>query len=85
MPDDALMPWLPVPAQVVEEVGDDVQLAGLGYLVVYGLPTARSSTPRPNGENTTVRSGGTPARPLDVVERAVEEVAVAGELFDQVR
>ena len=59
MPDDALMPWLPVPAQVVEEVGDDVQVAGLGYLVVHVLPTARSSTPRPNGENTTVRSGGT--------------------------
>jgi hypothetical protein len=52
-----------VPAQLVEEVVDDVQFAGAGDLVVDVLAHRESSTPRPNGENTTGRSAGTVTRP----------------------
>ncbi len=74
-----------VPTHLMEEVVDHGELPASRTVSYTCLPTARSSTPRPNGgeDDRAVPVRAHPAG-QHVVEGAVEEVPVAHALFGQV-
>src|ERR1700722_12945912 len=77
---------LPIPAQLVEELVDGVQVAGAGDLVVdvrADGEVEHTQAERREDHRSVRRDGDLAGH--HVVECAVQEVAAAGELFGQVR